>query len=373
MARCCAVGCGVIWRHHLHAVASMEPRRLVYTCVVEPDDARRAAAVEAVRAQLGEEPLAFVTLEDAIQADPTQELFVAVDIMVPNVGLLHEEVAKTALQSRRHVLLEKPISVSVASGLRILAAQEKYAPERVLMVAENAQYWREILEARRLLRSGAIGQVLSVRAKFWESGHPALNEWAADGSYDPGSFIASAAEGFVFDGGLHWLRPLRMFLGQAVRVAAVAGRTLPHMQGPGMAQALICFDSGVTAVFESILAPGAISEQPFFVIQGSSGEIVLDGFAGGGRVYTVAEGRVLETEINADFCGPVGWDTGYAGEVADFAEAVLENRPPAAGPEEAVEDLRLMLAMMKAAKSGQWEAVKELEPQLEMATLGLAL
>lgn len=53
------------------------------------------------------------------------------------------------------------------------------------------------------------------QAKFWESAHPALNEWAADGSYDSGSFIADAAEGFVFDGGLHWLRPLRMFLGKA--------------------------------------------------------------------------------------------------------------------------------------------------------------
>ena len=55
----------------------------------------------------------------------------------------------------------------------------------------------------------------AAKAKCWESAHPALNEWAADGSYDAGSFIADAAEGFVFDSGLHWLRPLRMFLGKA--------------------------------------------------------------------------------------------------------------------------------------------------------------
>ena len=58
--------------------------------------------------------------------------------------------------------------------------------------------------------------LVGFEAKFWESAHPALNEWAADGSYDAGSFIADAAEGFVFDGGLHWLRPLRMFLGKAM-------------------------------------------------------------------------------------------------------------------------------------------------------------
>jgi hypothetical protein len=35
-----------------------------------------------------------------------------------------------------------------------------------------------------------------------------------------------------------------------------------------------------------VLAPGAISDQPFFVIQGSKGEIVLNGFEGGGALFT---------------------------------------------------------------------------------------
>ena len=74
-------------------------------------------------------------------------------------------------------------------------------------------YW---LKIPILWDFGTTWQVLTFwKAKFWESAHPALNEWAADGSYDSGSFIADAAEGFVFDGGLHWLRPLRMFLGKA--------------------------------------------------------------------------------------------------------------------------------------------------------------
>ena len=43
---------------------------------------------------------------------------------------------------------------------------------------------------------------------------------------------------------------------EALRVSAVAGRTLPHMRGPGMTQALISFENGITAIFEAILAPG---------------------------------------------------------------------------------------------------------------------
>ena len=78
------------------------------------------------------------------------------------------------------------------------------------------------------------------------------------------------------------------------------------------------FESGVSAVFESVLAPGAISDQPFFQIQGSKGEIVLDGFEGGGRVYTIDDGAAAEgdggsgkspmvcTDINEGFDGAVG-------------------------------------------------------------------
>ena len=49
---------------------------------------------------------------------------------------------------------------------------------------------------------------------------------------------------------------LRVASLEALRVSAVAGRTLPHMRGPGMTQALISFENGITAIFEAILAPG---------------------------------------------------------------------------------------------------------------------
>ena len=57
----------------------------------------------------------------------------------------------------------------------------------------------------------------------------------------------------------------------------------------------------------------------------------------------------------------------------DFASAVLDGTSLAAAPQEAVEDLRLMMAIMKAAKTGQWENVASVELGLDMAGLGLHL
>jgi predicted dehydrogenase len=73
------------------------------------------------------------------------------------------------LKAGRHLLLEKPIAVSVGACQRLLAAHAQHCPDKVFMVAENAQYWPEIVHAQALIQDGAIGEVLTARAKAWES------------------------------------------------------------------------------------------------------------------------------------------------------------------------------------------------------------
>jgi len=278
------VGCGVISKHHLDAIAALDRGVVTVTAVIEPNAERLAACADAVEKALGARPAEFASLAVAAAADPDKAIFDSVDVMVPSLGPLHETIGVEALKLGYHVHMEKPVSNSVASAERLVAAQ---AEGLVLMVAENSQYWREVVEAQRLIAEGAIGEVLTARAKFWESGHPKLNDWAAQGSYDKGSYICEGTEGFVFDGGLHWLRPLRMLMGEVTHVVSTSGPSIPHMSGPGQTQALLKFASGKSAIFESILAPGAISDQPFFQVQGTAGEIVIDGFEGGARMYTV--------------------------------------------------------------------------------------
>ena len=59
------------------------------------------------------------------------------------------------------------------------------------------------------------------------------------------------------------------------------------MAGASFSQHIFKFVSGKTAIFESILAPKAISETPFFTIQGTRGEIVINGLMteGGATIY----------------------------------------------------------------------------------------
>lgn len=147
---------------------------------------------------------------------------------------LHEPIALAAFQyvmsvvcgarwdvwwyrAGKHVILEKPISTTVASSKRIIAGALR--ANRLLLVAENAQYWKEILTVRDILQSGRLGKVISARAKCWES---TMGTWSTD--YVAGAWRtdnAKAGGGFVFDSASHWIRPLRMWFGDIVAVTAV--------------------------------------------------------------------------------------------------------------------------------------------------------
>ena len=78
-----------------------------------------------------------------------------------------------------------------------------------------------------------------------------------------------------------------------------------------------------------------------------------------------------ETLGDEGFEGKVGWDTGYVGELVDFARVCVDGVAPQATPQQAVTDLQLMLAIHLSAKTRRWEAVDEIDPALTMETLGL--
>ena len=248
--RLAVVGCGAISHWHLDAI-ERAGAPVVVTAAVDPVTAN----VERVAARTGAPMFASLTAVDC-EVD-------AALIAVPHH--LHEPVVMDAFAAGLHVLLEKPLAPTLDACDRILAAAAQH--DRVFMVAENAQYWPEVGTARDLIADGLIGDVVTARvATFF----PALGEFY--GGDRPWRFDRDAAGGgVVIDTGSHWLRPLRMMLGEADEVVAALGRPHADMEGESLCRALVRFRSGVVAVFDAMLATGAIANQPFFTVTGTRG------------------------------------------------------------------------------------------------------
>ena len=300
------IGCGAIARYHLDGIAEGSGR-IEVAAAVDTDPAK----AEAVAAETGAS--VFTSLEEALRDGD----FDAVDIMLPHD--LHEWAATACLAAGRHVLLEKPMAPTLDGCDRILEAAARAGT--AFMVAENAQYWPEIVRAAELIEEGAIGEVVTARAAFvcefdtyW---FPDARAWRLDRGRTGG--------GIVIDGGSHWMRPLRMWLGEIDEVMAVVGHPLKSMQGESLCRALFRFQSGLVAGFDALMLDTVLGPEPWWRITGSRGEILIDGaFDGGLRLFDAdhRQGRpVME---------PAGYPKSFGPELEDFARVVLDGAEPAA-------------------------------------------
>ena len=328
------VGCGNIARAHWRGIRYHAPRLRV-TAVVDADGARAAAMGDRVGVP------AFTSLSDALASGD----FDAVDLMLPHD--LHEEAALASFEAGKHVCLEKPMAHDLAAAERILAAAARH-PDRVFMIAEQAQYWPDVVKARQLIDAGAIGDVVTARACFYD---PQQIDPAAP---KPWRFeLARSGGGIAIDGGAHWIRPLRMMLGEIDEVVAATGCHVAGMEGESWVRALLRFRSGVAASFDALLSPAPVAPTEDFRITGTQGELVIE-HGREGRLLLYNAGNVDGETIMRTFPGKVD---SYGAELHDFSLAVLDGKPLAAPPEYSLGEMRTALAMYKSVRTRRWEGV----------------
>ncbi|MEM7015812.1 MAG: Gfo/Idh/MocA family oxidoreductase [Pseudomonadota bacterium] len=248
------VGCGGIARAHWHGVRYVADR-IEVTAVVESHEERLQEFAERTGAQ------PFNSLETALAEGD----FDAVDIMLPHN--LHETAAAAAFDADKHVLLEKPMAHDLASCERIIARANQ--SDKIFMIAEQAQYWTDIIKVRELIDAGAIGRVLNARACFYDPTVVPEPDQPVPWRYE----LAKAGGGISIDGGAHWIRPLRIMLGEIDEVIAVMGQHIPRMEGESWSQALFRFESGATAIFDALTKPSPMAPTEMFRITGTEGFI----------------------------------------------------------------------------------------------------
>jgi predicted dehydrogenase len=221
--RVAIVGCGEIARVHIATLIKSE--KAMITALCDPLPANRDEILAVLKAQTAwEVPPQFPSLEAALAFDDTHSMFDAVFILSPSES--HEALAIKAMLAKKHVFIETPLALNVESAQRIL--QVARDSNVVCFVGEHSQFWHEVLLAKAVIDSGEMGRVLSCRARLAKS----KQDFAASGHDLPGGSARPDAlrvgGGFMFDSGLHWIRPLRIWMGNVDSIIAVGG-VLPSL------------------------------------------------------------------------------------------------------------------------------------------------
>lgn len=114
-----------------------------------------------------------------------------------------------ALEKGLHVFSEKPPGRTLGDALRMQQAQEKYA--KTLKFGFNHRYHNSVIEAKALIDSGLLGDVVCARGVYGKAGNPKFGqEWRNDESLSGG--------GILLDQGIHMLDLLLYLIGPFERV-----------------------------------------------------------------------------------------------------------------------------------------------------------
>ena len=149
------IGAGAIAQlAHLPVLAKMRGAVLAAIC----DNDRPKARALADRFNI---PDVVTDIEDLLEIDDLDAVVVA----TPNH--LHEPHVLSALASKRHVLCERPLSLTSRGVERILAAAAR--ADRVVSVANNHRYRTDVQTLSRFIQGGELGKIAGMRAGAYHS------------------------------------------------------------------------------------------------------------------------------------------------------------------------------------------------------------
>jgi len=145
--------------------------------------------------------------------DPSIEL---VCVCVPST--LHAEISVNCLKEGKHVLVEKPLALSVREGKMILGAAVE--SNRKLCVVHNYRYYPSMREIKKRIESGDIGRIVTIQGTAHT--HIPMGWTSGTWLYQKG--------GALDDFGPHLIDAVLWFANSNVEeVAAFGGDFLPQM------------------------------------------------------------------------------------------------------------------------------------------------
>ena len=144
--------------------------------------------------------------------ESVEELMTDVEIVViatPNSS--HAEIALAALERGLHVVIDKPMAVTAADARRVAEA----GGERVT-VFHNRRWDGDYLTVKRLVRSGALGEVTRFESRF-ERFRPEIKEgWREQGDPALGGGVLLDLGPHLVDQAIHLFGPPETVYGEVI-------------------------------------------------------------------------------------------------------------------------------------------------------------
>lgn len=278
---------------------------------------------------------------------------------------LHAEHAIACLRAGKHVLIEKPMDVSLAECDRLLAFAAKIG--RAVGVISQHRFDAATILAKRMIESGEIGEIVLATGECkW---------YRTQAYYDEGAWRGTPEldGGALMNQGIHTVDVLQWLAGGVAEVSAQV-RTAAHerISVEDVAVLSLRFSNG--AIGSMIATTAAFDGQPARIeIHGTRGSILLEG--DNIRRIALMDGRTFESQAAAEHAVRVArggtasvrdeatdrtptaaagaaWGDAHRAQIQDFIQAIEENRAPFVDQHQGRQPVAVVQAAYSSARRG---------------------
>ncbi|MBT4502835.1 MAG: Gfo/Idh/MocA family oxidoreductase [Gemmatimonadetes bacterium] len=319
------IGTGNIARSHMEAIKALEQIEIAAVMDVDMNRAQAAAEEYGGRACAG---------LDELLADESVQ---AVHVCTPHNQHVDQVVA--AAQAGKHVLVEKPMALTLAGCDRMIAASKEAG--KLLMVGQVLRYWPIYRKVREMVRAGKIGAVGHQMRRRYSRFNPGEGHWYLDPE-EGGNCVLHAFGPHEYDV-LHW-----MIDSPVAQVYARGTESAERLAGQcDSYSALMTHANGAVSMLSQTVSchSGAWDQH----VVGSLGSMFIT------SQKLMVDGEEVEVEgVAAD---------GMRNQVAEFADCCLKRETPDASGESVRHTMAMIEAVQLSSARGEVVELAELDPE----------
>ncbi len=325
------IGTGAIASHHAKSIQELKDCKLVAVCSSSEGRAQEASVKFGVPA--------YSNLEEFLGRDDLD--IISVCTQSGN----HMEPIIVAAMAGKHIIVEKPLEVTVERASRIISVCHKQNV-RLGVIFQN-RFNPAYLQLKQAIRQGALGKLILGNAYI---------KWYRDEAYYRNSDWRGTLEGdggaALINQGIHTIDLLLDIMGDVESVFGKVKTMVHDIEGEDIGIAMLDFKNGAMGTIEggTSLYPGYKDRLEIF---GENGSIIYEG---GEIVSWNLKGEEGITN-NADKISSSGasdpMSVDYRLHMAQIKEMVLavrNGRDPEVNGESALKSLELITAIYKSSK-----------------------
>jgi len=275
---------------------------------------------------------------------------VADGVLIATPTNLHVEQGLQCIEAACPVLIEKPIATTAVDAQKLVTRGSQCNVP--ILVGHHRRYNPLIQSAQALIEAGEIGDVRAVQGTCWV--------------YKPDDYVEVApwrkkkGAGPISVNLIHDVDLMRFFLGDVVRVQAVASNSARGYENEDVAAAVLTFASGVVGtitVSDSVVAPWSweltasenpaypVTNQSCLLIGGSKGSLSIPDLT----VWKHPDKRSWWSPISATSY-PQNFSDPLVNQIEHFAKVISDGVNPVVSGLEGMKTLQVIEAMQIAAE-----------------------